>query len=491
MTAGIQPVSQYVSDPEGEFSACLGDEHVHTGAAARHVYSRDRLPRATFRLRSGHLPYGLAAGVLCPGSHEDVVACIRVARRAGVALVPVGAGSGVLGGAIPLRNEWMLDLKRLNQVIGINTEDLTVTVQAGMNGGQFERYLTERGLTCGHYPQSIHMSTVGGWAACRGAGQSSSRYGKIEDMVLGLRAVLPDGTTLEVRPVPRRAVGPSLKDVLIGSEGTLGVITEVTMRILRLPEHESPLVLAFPSLAAALAGVREVMQAEIRPSVVRLYDEEESRQRTDGLAEFKTRPLLCLMQFSGAKRLVEAERSLALELATAQDGVQASDTPLLRWKESRFQSYSPPWQARGYFMDTVEVTLPWSAISAAYQQMREAVLAIHPQVYFGAHWSHVYPEGACQYMTVRLPPGPDDAQLALHEKAWDVLEQLCIAHSGSISHHHGVGVFRGRWMAQEHGVGLELLQALKDHLDPGALLNPGKLGLRCAGNAETSVGTPS
>ncbi len=475
-------------DPTREFIHCLGAEHVHTDTAARYVYSRDRLPLATFRLRSGKLPFGLASGVLCPGTHDEVAACMQVARRLGIALVPVGAGSGVLGGAIPLHTEWMLDLKRLNDVIEINVEDLTVKVRAGMNGGQFERYLNQRGFTCGHYPQSLHMSTVGGWAACRGAGQSSSRYGKIEDMVLGLRAVLPDGTAMEVRPVPRRAVGPSLKDILIGSEGTLGVITELTMRILRLPEHESPLVLAFPTLAAALACTRKVMQAEIRPTIVRLYDEEESRQRTDGLPEFQTRPLLCLMQFSGAKRLVDAERALALELAVSHDGVVAPDALLRHWQEGRFQSYSPPWQARGYFMDTVEVTLPWSGIEQAYRQMRQAVLGIHPDVYFGTHWSHVYPEGACQYMTVRLPPGPDDAQLALHAKAWDLLEQLCIAHGGSISHHHGVGVFRNRWMAREHGAGLELLQALKDQLDPDALLNPGKLGLRPAAAPQNAGG---
>ena len=197
--------------------AALGAEHVHTTLPVRHVYSRDRLPFATFALREGRRPGSLPSFIACPGTHEDVVAVMDITRRERIAMVPYGAGSGVLGGAIPLGGEMVLDLKRLNRILEINEIDRTVRVQAGMNGGQFEAELHARGLTCGHYPQSIHMSTVGGWAACRGAGQASSRYGKIEDIVVGLKAVLPDGSTLDVRPVARRAVGPSIKDLLVGS----------------------------------------------------------------------------------------------------------------------------------------------------------------------------------------------------------------------------------------------------------------------------------
>ena len=463
--------------------AALGAEHVHTTLPVRHVYSRDRLPFATFALREGRRPGSLPSFIACPGTHEDVVAVMDITRRERIAMVPYGAGSGVLGGAIPLGGEMVLDLKRLNRILEINEIDRTVRVQAGMNGGQFEAELHARGLTCGHYPQSIHMSTVGGWAACRGAGQASSRYGKIEDIVVGLKAVLPDGSTLDVRPVARRAVGPSIKDLLVGSEGVLGVITELTLRVWKTPEVESPMVLAFRDLATALEAVRDVIQAELRPTVVRIYDPEESRQRTSGLAEFMPRPVMVMMLFTGSARLVATERALTEEICLAADAVVAPVAPFEHWRKGRFESYSPEWQAKGYFMDTVEVTLPWSVLPQAYEEMRRRVLSVSADVYFGVHWSHVYPEGACQYMTIRLPPGETAGQLVLHQRLWEVLENYCLTVGGSISHHHGVGAFRNAWMADELNRGLALMQTLKDAIDPGNLLNPGKLGLRGAPGA--------
>ena len=476
-------MSTVVSSPDhhqaiAALRAALGPEHVHTSLPMRHVYSRDRLPFATFALREGRRPGSLPCFIACPGTHDEVAAAMAITRQANIATVPYGAGSGVLGGAIPLGDEMVLDLKRLNRIIDINAIDRTVRVQAGMNGGQFEAELNARGYTCGHYPQSIHMSTVGGWAACRGAGQASSRYGKIEDIVVGLRAVLPDGSTLDVRPVARRAVGPGIKDLLVGSEGVLGVITEVTLRLWKLPEAESPLVMAFGDLGKALQAVRDVVQAELRPTVVRVYDPEESGQRTVGIAEFAQRPVMVMMLFTGSARLVATEQAMTEEICLAAGAVRAPEAPYLHWRKGRFDSYSPEWQAKGYFMDTVEITLPWSALPQAYEEMRRRVFAVSPDAYFGVHWSHVYPEGACQYMTIRLPPGDTAVQLALHRRLWDALESHCLAVGGSISHHHGVGAFRNAWMAQELNRGLDMLQALKDAMDPGNLLNPGKLGLR-------------
>jgi alkyldihydroxyacetonephosphate synthase len=459
-------------------SAIVGAAHVHCGFAERLAYARDRLPYATFRVRAGHLPATLPRAIVAPGTTEDVAAVVRLARARGVPVVPYGAGSGVLGGAIPLAQELMIDLKRLNRVIALNEIDGTVTVEAGLNGGQLEAFLNERGWTTGHLPQSLHMSTVGGWAACRGAGQASTRYGKIEDIVLGLKAVMPDGRPLEVRPVARRAVGPSIKDLLIGAEGVLGIVTELTLRVWRRPEAELPAVLAFPSLEAALAAARGIMQAELRPAVVRLYDDEESRQRGAGLPELADRPFLAILMFSGPRRLAEVERALALEIAAAQGAVETSDAPYRHWQSHRYESYSPKWQSTGHYMDTIEITGPWSALPVMYARMRAAARAIHPEVHFGCHWSHVYSEGACQYMTLRLPPMEDEVALDLHRRLWDAVSRLCLELGGSLSHHHGVGLFRGPWLREELNTGLDLIQALKDVIDPGNLMNPGKLGLR-------------
>lgn len=459
-------------------AAIVSPAHLKTQLDSRFAQSHDRLPWGQFRLRNGNLGGTLACAVVCPGNADEVAAIVRLAGEAGLRLVPYGAGSGVLGGTIPLDCEVIVDLRRLDRIIAINEQDALVTVEAGMNGRDFEAALNARGFTCGHYPQSLEISTVGGWAACRGAGQGSSRYGKIEDIVIGLKAVLPDGRLLEVRPVARRSVGPSLKDLLIGAEGTLGIITELTMRIWRKPPWEQGVVLAFPTLAAGLDALREAMQAELRPQVARLYDLTESRQRTEGLPEFAERPILAVLKFAGLQRLAMLERDLTLEICRARGAIPSSEGPYHHWETQRYRSLSAQWQLRGYYMDTIEIALPWSALPGTYERIGQAVRDIDPQVYFAAHWSHIYPEGVCQYMTLRLNPMPVPQALALHARLWEAVEGLSLALGGTIAHHHGVGLFRGPWMTRELNAGMDILQSLKDAMDPANLLNPGKLGLR-------------
>lgn len=471
-------------------ASIVGDAHVHSRWPDRYAYARDRLPLATFAVRSGHLPGTMPSAVICPANHDEVAGVVRWARDSGIALVPWGAGSGVLGGAIPLGGEAVIDLKRLNRMVAIDTVNGLATVGAGMNGGQFEEALSEHGYTCGHLPQSLHMSTVGGWAACRGAGQVSSRYGKIEDIVRGMKVVLPDGQSLEVRPLARRATGPDLLQLFIGSEGTLGVITEITLRIWKRPEREHGVVLAMPSVAAGLAGLREIMQGELRPAVTRLYDETETRTRTEGIAAFATRPVMLMLVFSGPERLARLEEELSLEILEGHGGVVVGGAPYREWNQHRYVSYSPKWQSTNHFMDTIEVTGSWSKLSAMHERMCQAVRAIHPPLHFGTHWSHVYPEGACQYMTFRLPPLPEAEGLALHGQVWHAVQSIALDCGGSISHHHGAGAFRNRWMRGELGTGLDVLQAIKDALDPGNLMNPGKLGLRPAEGAP-GLSTPA
>jgi alkyldihydroxyacetonephosphate synthase len=458
--------------------ALVGADQVLTAVPDLWVYARDRVPYATFHIRDGKLPATLPSAVVCPGTAQELAQVVQLARARRIPLIPFGAGSGVLGGALPLDRELVVDLKRLNQVIALNETDACVTVQAGMNGGQFEHWLNERGFTCGHLPQSLYMSTVGGWAACRGAGQNSTRFGKIEDMVLGLAAVLPDGRELRIRPAARRAVGPSLKDLLVGSEGAFGIISELTLRVWRRPPARQGVVLGFPSLPAGLDALREIMQAELRPAVVRLYDQEESRQRGAAAGIGEALPILAVLEFCGSARLMAVERDLALEIVAAHGGVTIDDEPYRHWAAHRFESYSPQWQSRDHYMDTIEVTAGWSQLVALHERIGTGLRALVPGLHFGTHWSHVYPEGACQYMTLRLPPMDTATALSLHRQAWDLAQRACLDLGGSISHHHGVGVFRNPWLRQELGVGLELLQGLKDHLDPDNLFVPGKLALR-------------
>ena len=461
-----------------EIEAIVGSGHVLADFETRLQYGRDCLPYAKYLYRSGELPGTLPTLVARPGNTAETAEVVAVLRRRKQRLIPVGTCSGVLGGAIPLCEEAVVDTSRMDAILRIDAENQLVTVQAGMNGGDFETALNAAGWTAGHYPQSINISTVGGWAACRGGGQASSRYGKIEDIVTGLTIVLPDASILRISPEARRAVGPSIKDIFIGSEGTLGIITELTMRIWPLPEVMEDLVVAYPDVASATRAARRIMQAELRPNIVRIYDEEETLSRTADLPFYRDLPVMTFLSFSGSRRLAEAEKAVALEIVAGEGGKVGPSTPMQQWRAIRYVSASASWTEKGYFMDTVEVTLPWSRLVEGYDRMREAVRAVSAEAHFGAHWSHVYPDGACQYMTFRLPPMPDEKALPMHAAIWDALQAIALECGGSISHHHGVGVFRGKWMEREHGVGLQIMQGVKDALDPDNLFNPGKLGLR-------------
>lgn len=459
------------------FRSILGTTHVHTDFANRLCYARDRLPWAAFQIRRGRVPIALPAAVVAPGNHDEVRAVLRLANERGVAVIPFGAGSGVLGATLPLGGEIMLDLKRLNRILAWHDADGMVEVQAGMNGGEFERLLNMRGFMCGHYPQSMKMSTVGGWAACRGAGQESTRYGKIEHLVRGMRAVLAGGGDVEIRPGPPRAVGPSLQELLVGSEGTLAVITALTLRMFPLPAQKLPLTLSYADLGSAIEASRTMMQAELRPAIFRLHDDLEGRVKFSGLADFATHPFVCLLEFHGDPRLVAVESSMARDIAIAHGGKTGSTQPFDEWKAHRFESHSVKAQSEDNYQDTIEVSAPWSRLEAMYQAMRTAVATLHPAIYFGTHWSHAYAEGACQYMTFRLPPMPDDEALAIHAELWATIQHLCLEHCGVISHHHGVGYFRSPWIARDLGEGAhEALRAVKRALDPNAILNPRKLG---------------
>ncbi len=461
----------------GELRTLLGEEAVLSDPAALWVYSRDRAPYSVFSIRRSRVPASLPSAIACPANLEQLQALVRFARQRRIPVLPLGAGSGVLGGALPVEGELVIDLKRLNQVLEFRAVDSTVVVQAGLNGAIFESWLNARGYTSGHHPQSLHMSTVGGWVACRGAGQSSTRYGKIEDMVLGCDVVLPDGRLLSVPPVARRAVGPGIKDLFVGSEGVFGIIASMALRVWPLPEARLPLVLAFPDLQSGFDAIRTALQSEIRPAIARLYDLRESAARARGRAPFATHPVMAMFEFAGSTRLAALERELMLQAGTALGAVEAEAAVFEEWRAHRYLSLSTDFQARDWFADTLEVTGRWSTLAAMHSAIARAAREAHPKLEFSAHWSHAYPEGVCQYMTFRLPPMAEEgAQHCLFDLA-DALQRIALEHGGSISHHHGIGLLRGQNVGAELGIGLELLQALKDHLDPDGLLVPGKLGM--------------
>jgi len=456
----------------------VGEDNVITRFGERLAYGRDRWPRSNLKYRFGNFPLAEPYLVVVPGTYEEVIQLVKFANVNRIPIVPYGLGSGGVGGALPVSGGITVDLKRLNKLIEIDEINCLATVQAGMHGGLFEAALNKRRLTCGHFPQSLTISSVGGWMACRGAGQSSTRYGKIEDMVVGLKAVLPNGELMEVRPVPRRAAGPSIKDILVGSEGTMGIILEGTLRVLPYPEVETVHAIGFPDYLAALDALRKIVQSELRPAVVRLYDENESKPKIADYREFDGYPCLCMLTFAGTRELVEVEERLSLRICKESGGKEGPPEPVHKWLASRYEALSHKPIFQGQMMDTIEISARWTDMPAIYEEMRAAILAVDPEIHCGAHWSHIYTDGGCMYLTFKFAAPEEGPAEAKHQRISEGTMAVCLKNGGSISHHHGIGFFRGKWLKEELNTGHALLQTLKDGIDSNHIMNPGKLGLR-------------
>ncbi len=254
-------------------ASIVGGKRVSMLGRDREVYSRDMWPRLLIRRRQGgeieHLPHA----IVWPENEREVAAVVRLANKHGMAIIPYGGGSGVCGGAVPLRGGITIDMKRMDAIQSISREELVTDVQAGANGERFERELRAKGYTLGHFPSSIYCSTVGGWLACRAAGQLSTKYGKIEDRVVGLTFVTGKGEVIQTDEFARARRGPDWTQLIVGSEGTLGIITSARLRISPTPEITILRGFEFDSVEEGTRAIRKVMQRGLRPAVVRLYDE--------------------------------------------------------------------------------------------------------------------------------------------------------------------------------------------------------------------------
>jgi len=452
----------------------VGDDGVSASGADRLATCRDYWPMGTLWFLEGKAP-ALPDLVVWPRSTSEVAAVLRLAGEHNIPVTPYGEGSGALGGAVPLQGGIALDMKRMDRVLELDRDNLMVTVEPGLNGARYEEYLNRHGFIGGHFPQSLRCSTVGGWVACRAAGTFSTRYGKIEDMVVALEAVLPDGKVIRGRKLPRTATGPRVDHLFIGSEGTLGVITAITLRIWPYPEKRIYSSYIFENIERALEAIRRLVQAGARPAVVRLYDPAETAHHFPD-CEVPAGHVILIYLFEGAAGIVAAEDELAARLAREEGGVAAGPAPVERWLETRFNvSLASKLFRQGAVVDTIEVTTSWSKAAEIYHAMQKALLEVEGTVLATGHYSHVYPEGAALYLTlVGFPPGD---KREYYRRLWNAAMDSCLALGGAISHHHGVGLHRGLWMAQEHGQALEALRMIKDAFDPQGIMNPGKLGL--------------
>ena len=514
----------------------VGERFVLSNISDRLAYNADCWPRNIIRTRGRQLAEHMPVAIVQPQNQHEVAALVEWGRRTGTALVPYGAGSGVCGGAVAEQDQVIVDVKRMRDLVETRPEDMTVRVEAGMVGWPFEKELQRRGFTLGHFPSSIYCSSVGGWVAARGAGQYSSLYGKIEDMTASMRVVTGTGDIFETAPDfaeerPTRlssTFGPDLTQVFVGSEGTLGVITEATLFMSRLPDHQFYRGFQFPNVDVATGAVRELMQSGLKPAVVRLYDsvdtflhksgDSDSHKNTPaGIVEKLQRlaeerlpsvtsavrsriedvsnnlfarvlgqplalnslanvlPSTCLLivGFEGHGPLAEDEAHYGFDLLDRY-GLDLGPEPGHDWIKNRFSvSYKQsPTYDTGAFVDTMEVSTTWDNVVPLYRAVRRA---LSPYVVVLAHFSHVYPEGSSIYFTFAGFAEDTEKTLELYDRTWKAGLDAVAGIGASVAHHHGVGQSKAPWSHHDHPGGPELFRALKASFDPDGIMNPGKV----------------
>ena len=442
-----------------------------TSATETAAASRDWWPLALHWSLAGNVAQ--RAGAVCrPTSTEQVAAVLSMCSADGVPVTAAGGRSGVSGASIPVFGGVVLDLTAMQGIIDIDAPSGVVEVWAGTFGPELETELRQRcAMTIGHFPQSFDIATVGGWVACSGAGQYSTRYGKIDEMVVGLEIVLADGSVLRTGHGPAAAMGPDLTHLFLGSEGTLGVITRVWLRAHPVPTHERRAAYWFDDFEAGIEACRLILRRGATPAVLRLYDAVEAQRGHGGDG---TQCLLLVLD-EGDIGLVEATLGVVEDECAA--ATPASEDLVEHWLTHRNDTNALQELTRkGFVVDTMEIAAPWSKLATIFTEARHALLAVPSARAASCHLSHSYLDGACLYFTFAATPPPDQIE-STYVALWDAGQRAVLAAGGNLSHHHGIGLNRSRFMAESLGTSLGVLQSIKDVLDPAGILNPGKLGL--------------
>lgn len=482
------------------FRETASEERVTTADLDRLTHSVGKSYRDLLRLRLGQLPPPPDL-VIYPETDDEIRAILDRCAERRIGVVPFGGGTSVVGGveiADVARVHVVLDLRRMDRVLSVDPMSLLVTVQAGIRGPSLEEGLNAHRLTAGHFPQSFEFSTLGGWIASRAAGALSNRYGKIEDIVAGLRLITPTGA-YEFRGRPRHAMGSDLLSLAVGSEGTLGVISHATIRVHRVPEVRAFDSFLFRSFGEGLEALRRLAQDGIAPHMAYLFDEDETRLvfaaaggptgqglfRDFGIRHLERRGFsfergsLLFVAYEGAHDVVRDLQNLGRGYCKVAASVGAA--PAKQWTTDRFES---PYLRDSLIdhrimVDTVETATVWSNLERLHKASREAILnaisAAGVPGIVGCHVSHVYSEGASLYFTWMAPQKRNE-ELAQYDAVKAAAIRGFLANGGLLSHHHGIGLDHARFLQEAIGRdAYRLMRDLKRIVDPVGIMNPGKL----------------
>ena len=478
--------SQLADNHRDALAAIVGPDYCRVGNRDRLLHAGGKSTLDLLRRKDSGVQEAPDA-VLLPGTDDEVAAILRYCSQHGIAVVPFGGGTSVVGGLDPIRGAFSavvsLDLRRFDALLAFDAISGEAEFGAGVTGPRAEKLLAAQGFSLGHFPQSFEFASLGGYAATRSSGQDSAGYGRFDDMIRGLRVITPAGP-LNLGRAPQSAAGPDLRQLLIGSEGVFGIITRVRVRVHPVPDVTRYEAWSFPDFATGTAALRAVTQAGTGPTVIRLSDEAETGVNlatTEAIGETQiTGGCLAITVFEGTAAHAESRHTETRELITAMGGISLGEAPARAWEHGRFGApyLRDSLLAAGALCETLETATDWSNVPALKAAVADALTAALAESGTPAlvlcHISHVYATGASLYFTVVAGQrgNPIEQWRAAKTAACDAI----VANGGTITHHHAVGADHRPWMRDEVGdLGVQVLRAVKATLDPAGILNPGKL----------------
>jgi len=481
MSAPPPRISATVSTSALEnFTSKLVDIPIERGGEAISELSMDTYWKAKALAANGRQI--VADAVVRPRSAPEVARVLAAASEVGVPVTPRGGGSGSQGGAVPDRGGIVLDTSALDEIIELDELSQTVRVQAGVGGLDLENWLNERGYTFPHFPASVHLARVGGYLAAKGSGVLSTKYGKIEDLVASMEVALPTGELIRTPSVPRHSVGPDLNQLFIGSEGTLGVITEATLLVRTLPERRDLRLFTFPDITSAVEAMRKIIQRGWRPSIIRVHDPSATDSNLGRVLGVDVSGVVAVVGFDGPSSLVDLEVREVTSHILAGGGAEGDSSIAEAWWESRYKIYYPPFRPElPWIWGTADIVASYDRILPAYDALRSFFTSAYPDVdmSFAGHFSHWYSWGAMVYgrFTAKSPPEDIDDAVTLYDDIWHRSSEIVLSHGALLNDHHGVGLKLTNHVAAQWGPAWKVIEEIKRALDPAQISNPGKLGL--------------
>jgi len=498
------PKSKATAGILSTLTGIVGADDVTTDAMERVVHTYGKSLRDLVRIRGNKIAR-LPDVVVYPDDEDEVQRVVDAVVAANAVLIPFGGGSNIAGSLEPRADESRvvvsLDLGRLNEVLSIDEASGLARIQAGALGPDLERQLNDKGWTIGHFPDSFTHSSIGGWVATRSSGMQSDKYGDIADIARGMRVVRPGGT-LVIRPLPSTSSGPSVREMVLGSEGRLGVITEVTAQVHRKPAKRDVYAYFFPTWEKGIAAMQEISESDAAPSITRISDSNESgfsmatSKERKGKDKFLagtvlprlmkskgwdlTKICLSFIGFEGSVAHAKRQKKLVDAIVKRHGGMGVGTGPGVLYDQKKFDTpYLRDFLLdRGAAGDVSETAAPWSELVGLHKAVYAAANGAYEQIgrkgWIMSHLSHSYHSGACLYFTFAFVGGDD--MLAEYDIVKSAIQQAFVDNGGTISHHHGVGLEHAPWLEQDISAeGVKVMQGLFTATDPGENLNPRKI----------------